>query len=125
MVTGENNLNNILIFRDMIKTYVTEAGEKWKDLTKKVDVLKQTKTIPNHARTFAVNTGFAINPGDQVLFFNYSNVDVNKFMDELVNQKNIDKLIQLKIDYYSLFPVKCNKKRYHLCIIMLYLLLMH
>ena len=107
IVTGESNLDNILIFRDMIKTFVTEAGEKWKDLTKKVDVLKQTKTIPNC--TFAVNTGFAINPGDQVFFFNYSNVDVNKFMTELENQK-YRQLDTTRIDYYSLFPVKSNKK---------------
>ena len=109
IVTGESNLDNILIFRDVIKTFVTEAGEKWKDLTKKVDVLKQTKTIPNRTRTFAVNTGFAINPGDQVFFFNYSNVDVNKFMTELENQK-YRQLDTTKIDYYSLFPVKSNKK---------------
>lgn len=109
IVTGESNLDNILIFRDMIKTFVTEAGEKWKDLTKKVDVLKQTKTIPNCTRTFAVNTGFAINPGDQVFFFNYSNVDVNKFMTELENQK-YRQLDTTRIDYYSLFPVKSNKK---------------
>ena len=109
IVTGESNLDNILIFRDVIKTFVTEAGEKWKDLTKKVDVLKQTKTIPNRTRTFAVNTGFAINPGDQVFFFNYSNVDVNKFMTELENQK-YRQLDTTRIDYYSLFPVKSNKK---------------
>ena len=107
IVTGESNLDNILIFRDVIKTFVTEAGEKWKDLTKKVDVLKQTKT--NRTRTFAVNTGFAINPGDQVFFFNYSNVDVNKFMTELENQK-YRQLDTTRIDYYSLFPVKSNKK---------------
>lgn len=109
IVTGENNLDSVLIFRDMIKTYVTEAGEKWKDLTKKVDVLRQTKTIPNHTRTFSVNTGFAINEGDQILFFNYSNIDINKYINEISNQKY--RTIDVnKIDIYSLFPVKCDRK---------------
>lgn len=107
MVTGENYITNILCFRDMIKTFVTEAGEKWKDLTKKVEVLTQTKTIPNHTRTFSVNNGFAINEGDQILFFNYNNIDINLFMTELGSQKyrTID---TTKLSYYSLFPVKCN-----------------
>ena len=107
MVTGESYITNILCFRDMIKTFVTEAGEKWKDLTKKVEVLTQTKTIPNHTRTFSVNNGFAINEGDQILFFNYNNIDINLFMTELGSQKyrTID---TTKLSYYSLFPVKCN-----------------
>ncbi len=109
MVTGENYITNILCFRDMIKTFVTESGEKWKDLTKKVEVLTQTKTIPNHTRTFSVNNGFAINEGDQILFFNYNNVDVNLFITELGKQKyrTID---TTKLSFYSLFPVKCDVK---------------
>lgn len=64
------------------------------DLTKKVEVLVQTKTIPTHTRTFSVNTGFAFNEGDQVLFFNYSSRDVTFFIDEL-NKQNLEELILL------------------------------
>lgn len=107
VVTGENSLNNVLVHRDTVKTFITEAGEKWRDLTKKVEVLIQTKTIPTHTRTFSVNTGFAFNEGDQVLFFNYSSRDVTFFIDEL-NKQKFRRTDFTKLDYYSLFPVKSN-----------------
>lgn len=30
VVTGENSLNNVLVHRDTVKTFITEAGEKWR-----------------------------------------------------------------------------------------------
>ena len=45
-------LSKIIVFKDLIRTYMSEAGEKWKDMSKKVEVQIQTKTRPNDTRTF-------------------------------------------------------------------------
>lgn len=110
VVTGEQHLENLLAFKDFTKTLATEAGEKWKDLGKKVEVLYQTKTIPSKARTFAVNPGFAVNDNDYFLFYNYSNVDVSRFFKELEIQK-YRKIDVSTIKTYSLFPVKCDDRQ--------------
>ena len=108
LVTGENNLSKLLVFRDYVKTWVTEAGEKWKDIGKKISVLVETKTLPIACRTFNLAEGDKIEDNDQVLFFNYSNVDVTAFKKELKIQKyrkiNVD-----SIKFYSLFPVKSDE----------------
>ena len=110
IVTGEVHLENLLAFKDFIKTLTTEAGEKWKDLSKKTEVLLQTKTIPTKARTFAVNPGFAVNEGDYFLFFNYSNIDISRYIKELDIQK-YRKVDSNTIKIYSLFPVKCDTRQ--------------
>lgn len=105
MITGENNLNKNLVFKDFIKCWITETGEKWKDLSKKIEVLIETKTIPNTARSFSVNEGMRLEDNDQVLFFNYSTVEVGNFKKELELQK-YRKINNESIKYYSLFPTK-------------------
>ncbi len=110
VVAGEQHLENLLAFKDFIKTLVAEAGEKWKDLSKKTDVLLQSKTIPAKARTFAVNPGYGVNDGDFFLFFNYSNVDVTRYIKEIDVQK-YRKLDSSTIKAYSLFPVKCDVRQ--------------
>ena len=107
MVTGENNLSKIIVFKDLIRTYMSEAGEKWKDMSKKVEVQIQTKTRPNDTRTFVVNTGFGIKDNDQILFFNYASVDVSMFKKELGIQK-FRALDTSTLGFYSLFPVKSD-----------------
>ena len=109
IVTGEDNLNQTLPFKDVIKTFVTEYGEKWKDIGKKIEVQIQTKTPPSKTRTFAISYGFGINDGDKIMFFNYSNVDVNKFKKEF-NEQKFRKLDPSTFQYYSLFPVKCDEQ---------------
>ncbi len=107
IITGQDNLENPLQFKEVMKCFLTEYGEKWKDIGKKVEVQMQTKTPPFKTRTFAVSYGFGITDGDKVLFFNYSNVDVNKFKKELEEQK-YRKFDASSIQYFSLFPVKCD-----------------
>ena len=56
-----------------------------------------------------LNSDFALENNDQILFFNYSNINVDQFIDEI----NIQKYKALDINsigYYSLFPVKSHKK---------------
>lgn len=93
--------------KDFIKMLVTESGEKWKDIPKKVNVLYTGSTKPCDTRTFAVNDGFALNDNDSLLFFNYNNIDVTPFTKALIEQKY--KQLNLgTIRFYSLFPAKCE-----------------
>ncbi len=109
VITGENNLNNTLALKEIIKCMMTEFGEKWRDLNKKVEVLMQTRTTPCNTRTFSVNADYKLQDNDQIFLFNYSNVDITNFKKELPLQKfrsiNYDSL-----SYYSLFPAKCDKQ---------------
>lgn len=109
LITGENNINNLSTLRDYIRSFVTVVGEKWKDIEKRFNTCVSTRTTPNNMRTFMLNSDFALENNDQILFFNYSNVNVDQFIDEI----NIQKYKALDINsigYYSLFPVKSHKK---------------
>ena len=107
IVTGENNFYNLLNARDLVKNYITEFGEKWKDLSKKVGVLEQTRTIPRDTRTFSVNPTYRLENNDQVLIFNYNNIDLTMFRNELFQQK-FREVDFNTIKFYSLFPVKAE-----------------
>ena len=106
IVTGENNMNSLLPVKDVVKSFVTEMGEKWKDFSKKLNVFIQTNETPNTARTFAANYGYRLEENDQLLFFNYSNISIDLFKNELAAQRfrNFD---MSTLGFYSLFPVKC------------------
>ena len=108
-VFGENILSNSTNLKDLVKLLITEFGEKWKDIAKKTDVLIQTKTAPCNTRPFGVNADFKFLENDQVLFFNYTNVDISLFRKELYAQRfrqmNLD-----NVPFYSLFPVNAEKQ---------------
>ena len=97
--------DNNLLYKDFNKMLVAESGEKWKDITKKVNTLYDTRTIPSQTRVFALNDGFALNDNDSILFFNYSNINVTPYTKELIEQR-LRQLNLGTIKFYSLFPVK-------------------
>ena len=97
--------DNNLLYKDFNKMLVAESGEKWKDITKKVSTLYDTRTIPSQTRVFALNDGFALNDNDSILFFNYSNINVTPYTKELIEQR-LRQLNLGTIKFYSLFPVK-------------------
>ena len=107
IITGVNNLTNAMGVKDLAKNIITEFGEKWKDLEKKIGVLIQTSTAPCDTRTFSVNPTYKFEDNDQVFLFNYSNVDISMFRKEILEQKyrqlNLD-----SIKFYSLFPAKAD-----------------
>lgn len=107
IVTGETNMNNLLSVKDIVKSYITEMGEKWKDFVKKINVFIQSKETPNAARTFAANYGYRLEENDQILFFNYSNISIDLFRNELFAQK-YRKFDMSTLGFYSLFPVRCS-----------------
>ena len=76
------------------------------------DFIKKSITItaketPNTARTFAANYGYRLEENDQILFFNYSNISIDLFRNELFAQK-FRKFDMNTLGFYSLFPVKCS-----------------
>ena len=107
VVSGENNFYDLLNARDLVKNFMTEFGEKWKDLSKKVAVLVQTKTVPCDTRTFSVNPTYRFENNDQVLFLNYNNIDITKFRNELLIQK-YRQVDFNTIQFYSLFPIRAD-----------------
>ena len=107
VVTGESNFHNLLNAKDLVKNLITEFGEKWKDLSKKVAVQEQTRTIPKDTRTFSVNPTYRFENNDQVLIFNYNNVDLTMFRNELFAQKFREVDLN-SVKFYSLFPVKAE-----------------
>ena len=112
IITGENNMKGILQVKDVVKSFVTEFGEKWKNLDKKVEVLTQNKTAPYEVRTFSVDSAFKVENNDQILIFNYNHVDLTLFKNEFENQKYRE-LDYDSIKFYSLFPIKCGDEQIH------------
>lgn len=108
VVTGEETFNKLLTCKDFIKTFVSGAGEKWTDIEKKITVLNQTKCFPYNARTFVMDETFRLANNDQILFFNYSNVDITLFKKELLTQ-TVTTYDYNTIKYYSLFPIKSDE----------------
>jgi bisphosphoglycerate-independent phosphoglycerate mutase (AlkP superfamily) len=99
--------DNNLLYKDFNKMLIVESGEKWKDISKKVNTLYDTRTVPSQTRVFALNDGFALNDNDSILFFNYSNIDVTPYTKELIDQR-FRQINLSTIRFYSLFPVKCD-----------------
>lgn len=89
--------------KEFVKMIIFEAGEKWSDIGKKIDVLNSTKTKPIDVRAFSLNSGYHLNDNDSILYFNYSNIDVTPFTTELINTKNLTFNLGT-IKFYSLFP---------------------
>ncbi|MGM9877300.1 MAG: hypothetical protein ACI33S_01500 [Bacilli bacterium] len=109
IISGEDNLSHLDTFKEFMKCFLTEAGEKWKDIEKKIEVFSQTKTKPYQARTFAVNYGFRIEENDQIIFFNYYSTNITNIRKEL-NEQKYRKFDTSTIGIYSLFPLECDIK---------------
>ena len=110
LVTGENNLTNTLALKELVKAYITEYGEKWKDVSKRFATNIDTKIAPCDTRTFEVNIGYRPEKNDQIFFFNFSNSNITMFMNEVVNQKYM-KFSLDDVMLYSLFPIKFENKK--------------
>jgi bisphosphoglycerate-independent phosphoglycerate mutase (AlkP superfamily) len=107
MVCGESYLQKPNAYKELIKMFVAESGEKWKEINKKFQVLVDSKTVPIESRLFAFNSGFGLSDNDSIFFYNYQGGDITPFTKELIAQKY--KVINLStIKFYSLFPLKCD-----------------
>lgn len=105
IICGESYLQKPNAMKEFIKMFTAESGEKWKEISKKMQVLEESKTIPTDSRIFAFNSGFGLDNNDSLFFFNYQNVDITPFTKELIDQK-YKQLDLSTIKFYSLFPLK-------------------
>ena len=93
IITGKNKLNS----DNFIRAFYKSQGEHWSEPNKKIEILNREVVIPNDADVFIVNPEFSIAEEDKMLFFNYENIDTQKFMEKHSN---------LRLAYYSLYPEK-------------------
>lgn len=91
IICGKNNFNS----DNFIRAFYKAQGEHWSEAVKKIEILNRDLVAPENADVFMVNPEFNIAAGDNLLFFNYENVDTKKFMQ---------KHAAFNLNYYSLYP---------------------
>lgn len=96
MIVGLNMLNSINL-TSFMNLYKNEIGEKWREVTKKVSSLVNTKTKPFNVKEFYMNEGFKINNDDSLFFFNYEYCDLTNFIN------NVSK--EFSVNFYSMFGI--------------------
>lgn len=97
-IIGERNINNINLtsYMNMLQN---EIGEKWKELSKKITSLHNSKIPPRDSLEFIMNEGFKIEKNDTMFFFNYRYTALDNFIT------NISKVVDTS-KTFSLFPIK-------------------
>lgn len=97
-IIGEKTLTslNLNSYMNMLQN---EVGEKWRELTKKINSLQNSKTPPNEVKEFIMNEGFKLETGDNLFFFNYEFSDMENFINVLNKVVDCSKT-------FSLFPLK-------------------
>lgn len=95
IIVGINSLiaQNLTSLMNMFKN---EVGEKWKEITKKINYLETSKTQPKDVKEFYMNEGFKFDVNDSFFFFNYEYLDISNFILNISSVNNVK-------DYCSLF----------------------
>ncbi len=97
IIVGINSLN-ALNQNSFINMFQKQVGEKWREITKKINSLVSLKIEPRNVKEFYMNEGFNFNINDSIFFFNYEFVSLNNFIKEISKITNHD-------NYFSMFPV--------------------
>ncbi len=90
-ITGERLIND----DSFLKLILKENGERWPDYKRKINFATQQNIIPRELTPFYMNSGYKIEEKDVILFLNYEDIDVFKFLSNMKNLK-----------LYTLFPMK-------------------
>ena len=95
IIVGINSITtqNLTAFMNMFQN---EVGEKWKEVTKKINYLQTSKILPKDVKEFYINDGFKFDVNDSIFFFNYEYFDLSNFILNISKVNNIN-------DYCSLF----------------------
>ena len=106
MVMGLTNLlnsnpQNELNF--LLRTMISEIGEKWSSFKQKLDFSYGTKSAPLSVKPFVVNSGFGLSNDDLVMIWNYDNLDISNFINSVKAINYGDKTNS--ITFFSLFPI--------------------
>ena len=112
MVMGLSNILNsspLTELNFLLRTMISEVGERWTSFKQKLDVSYGTKSAPLSVKPFVVNPGFSITSNDVFMIWNYDNLDISNFIDGIRNI-NYGNNIQNMIAFYSLFPVSYKEK---------------
>ena len=116
MVMGLASISNDISQVDMnfnIKILLSEVGERWQSFKQKFEVSINLKQAPVYVKPFIVNTGFKLESNDQILFFNYDNINLTNFM-KTIKAVNYGAERPNDITYTSLFPIKYEQDVPHL-----------
>ena len=92
--------------KDLVRMLYKKFGEQWREIDKKMAVLEKTKISPKDVKPFCTDTNFELNDEDTILFFNYDQLKLNDFMNEVCNPNrfmNAGKEIH-HLNFESLFP---------------------
>ncbi len=111
MVMGLANILNNRPVTDMnflLRTFISEMGEKWSSFKQKLDFSYGTKSEPLSVKPFVVNSGFSIGQDDLVMIWNYDNVDISDFLNGIKAIDYGDK--PNNISFFSLFPIKYKEE---------------
>lgn len=106
MVMGLSNILNNVAQTDLnflLRTMISEVGERWSSFKQKLDFSYGTKSAPLSVKPFVVNSGFGFSHNDLMMIWNYDNLDISNFIDSIKAINYGDK--QNTIAFYSLFPI--------------------
>lgn len=93
-ITGERLIND----DSFLKLLFQENGERWPDYKRKINFATQQNVIPRELTPFYMNSGYKVEEKDVILFLNYEDIDVSKFLSNIKNLK-----------LYTLFPMKTEE----------------
>ena len=106
MIMGLSNILNSNPQTEMnflLRTMISEIGEKWASFKQKLDFSYGTKSAPSTVKPFVVNTGFGLSSDDLMMIWNYDNIDISNFINSVKTINYGDK--PNTITFFSLFPV--------------------
>ncbi len=89
-IVGKNKFNNNNYQRLILK----EQGEHWANVEQKIKVLENDLVTPDNVEAFLVESGFALQAEDQILYFNYEHLIIDSFVETMKN---------FNLKYYSLY----------------------
>ena len=115
MVMGLLNLLNSnpqVELNFLLRTMISEIGEKWSSFKQKLDFSYGTKSAPLSVKPFVVNSGFGLSHDDLIMIWNYDNLDISNFMNSVKAINYGDKTNN--ITFFSLFPITYKESIPHI-----------
>ncbi len=106
MIMGLSNILNSnpqIEMNFLIRTMISEVGERWSSFKQKLDFSYGTKSAPISVKPFVVNSGFGIGENDLMMVWNYDNLDISNFINSIRSINYGDK--PNTITFFSLFPI--------------------